>query len=365
MSGLKLQIKQPEAGGFALKVDIELPDHGITAIYGPSGSGKTTLLNCIAGLHTSARDNHIVFRGEVWSSEDNILPAHRRRIGYVFQDARLFPHLNVQQNLEYALNRRRGHSAIEYSQVVNWLELTDLLQQSAHSLSAGQAQRVAIARALLSAPQLLVLDEPLANLDRAARQQCIRCLQTLRDSLDLPMLYVSHDIEEVSQLAEHIVLLTNGTVEDQGSVLELSSRLDTSLSLEEPAAAIALATVVRHDIDFGLTELELEGHSMFVNHLPETPGQQRRVRIPARDVSICRERPSSTSILNILPVTLSAMMQSDEARLLLRLQIGEPHLLARLTRKSAAQLNLIVGDSLYAQIKSAALLSDAVNSSHE
>ena len=229
------------------------------------------------------------------------------------------------------------------------------------TLSAGQKQRVAIARALLSAPQILLLDEPLANLDHAASAQCLGYLQRLADELDLPMLYVSHDIEEVSHLADHLVLLDQGKLVDQGSLLTLCSQLDTRLSHEEQAAAIVMAEITHHDEEFGLTELHLEGQQLFVSHLPQAPGQLRRLRIPARDVSVCRQRPHGSSILNILAVTISELEHSGNTRLLLRLSIGEQYLLARITRKSAAELQLKPGDQLFAQIKSAALLTEAAD----
>ena len=172
---------------------------------------------------------------------------------------------------------------------------------------------------------------------------------------------MSHDIEEVSQLADHLVLLEQGRLTGQGSLLDLCSRLDTRLSHEEQAAAIALGTIARHDQTYGLTELDIEGQTLFVSHLPQAPGQQRRVRIPARDVSVCRHRPEHSSILNILPVTLSELEETADARVLLRLALGSQYLLARITRKSAAELQLRVGDHLFAQIKSAALLMEAAD----
>lgn len=361
MSGLALRINCPGEKDFRLQLDCELPDRGITAVYGPSGSGKSTLLDCIAGLRQPGPDSILRFRDETWQKGEQFTAPWQRRIGYVFQDARLFPHLSVQQNLDYALARRSQPSDINLEKVVDWLALANLLTRTPDTLSAGQKQRVAIGRALLSAPRLLLLDEPLANLDHAASQQCLGYLQRLGEELDLPMLYVSHDIEEVSQLADHLVLLDRGQLVNQGSLLQLCSELDTRLSHEERAAAIAVGTIVRHDEQYGLTELDIEGQAMFVSHIPQTPGQQRRLRIPARDVSVCRQRPQDSSILNILPVTLSELEHSGNARILLRLSLGSQYLLARITRKSAAELQLQVGDPLFAQIKSAALLMEAAD----
>jgi molybdate transport system ATP-binding protein len=361
VNGLVLKLNCMGERGFKLHLDCELPDRGITAIYGPSGSGKSTLLDCVSGLRRPVAGSVIRFRDQRWQDADHFTPPWQRRIGYVFQDARLFPHLSVQQNLDYALARRPQADAISVDKVTQWLELADLLPSTPDTLSAGQKQRVAIGRALLTAPHLLLLDEPLANLDATASGQCLACLQHLGEELDLPMLYVSHDIEEVSQLADHLLLLEQGRIADQGSLLDLCGRLDSRLSHEEQAAAIAIGTIKRHDGEFGLTELDVEGQAVYVNHLPQAVGQQRRLRIPARDVSICRQRPAHSSILNILPVTLSEIEQSGDARILLRLSLGSQYLLARITRRSAANLQLQVGDELFAQIKSAALLTEAAD----
>ena len=360
MNGLALRLDCPGAEGFRLQLDCELPDTGITAIYGPSGSGKSTLLDCVAGLRQAAAGSLISFRGNSWLAPDTFVPPWQRRVAYVFQDARLFPHLNVQQNLDFAASRRAGNGGASMTQVISALELADLLQRDPAGLSAGQKQRVAIGRALLSAPQLLLLDEPLANLDHAAAHQCLACLQQLARQLALPMLYVSHDIEEVSQLADHLVLLEQGRLIDRGPLLDLCGRLDTRLSREEQAAAIVLGTVLRHDPEYALTELEVEGEILLVGQ-QRAAGQQRRLRVPARDVSVCRQRPLDSSILNILPVTLTQLEADGEARVMLRLALGSQYLLARITRKSANRLQLQVGDRLFAQIKSAALLMESAD----
>ena len=359
MNGLALQIDCPGEEHFRLQVNCELPDTGVTAIYGPSGSGKSTLLDCVAGLRRPASGGLVRFRSEKWMTGDTFVPPWQRRVGYVFQNARLFPHLKVQQNLDYAFSRRAHTDGPGMQQVTRWLELEDLLQRSPAGLSAGQQQRVAIGRALLSAPQLLLLDEPLANLDHDASQQCLLYLQRLTQELKLPILFVSHDIEEVSQLADYLVLLENGKVMDQGSLLNLCGRLDTRLSHEEQAAAILLGTIGVDDPEFGLTELKVEGQTLLVGQQQWTPGQKRRLRVPARDVSVCREKPHDSSILNILPVTLTEIMAEGSARVLLRLALGSQFLLARITRMSATRLQLQVGDHLFAQIKSAALLMDS------
>ncbi|MEP5569260.1 MAG: molybdenum ABC transporter ATP-binding protein [Halioglobus sp.] len=343
---------------FCLAIKCEIPSAGVTAVYGRSGSGKSTLLDCIAGLRDPDAGN-ISFGDQEWFGQNKSTPPWKRRIGYVFQDTRLFPHLTVQGNLDYAANRAIGVEPMPPERLVKTLGLTELLSQTPDTLSAGQKQRVAIGRALLSRPQLLLLDEPLANLDQQASNECLALLQQLAQNLDLPMLYVSHDIEEVSQLADHLVLLEDGKLLDQGSMLAMSTRLDSRLAHEEQAAAILLGKVQAQDSSFSLTEITVEGEALFVNHLEQPIGSQRRLRIPARDVSICLARPEDSSILNILPVVIEEIEACQGARLLLRLALGEQHLLARITRKSAQRLSLQVGDRVFAQIKSVALLSEA------
>lgn len=363
MSELQLTLDCPGADGFRLALDQRLRLDGITAVYGPSGSGKTTLLECIAGLRPAGPGSEIRFAGELWESgnHDTRLPAWQRDVGYVFQDARLFPHLDVARNLAFGQQRRGG--GLDRDTVASWLGIGEFIHRMPETLSAGQRQRVAVGRALLSGPRLLLLDEPLANLDGASRQQCLDALRRVALATGIPMLYVSHDIEELSQLADQLLVLEAGRVVQRGPFLDLCSRIDTRLAHEEQAAAIVLATLRDHDTTYGLSELEVDGGTLWINRVPGEPGERRRIRIPARDVSICRQRPEATSILNILPVAVAEMEHTDNTRVLLRLAIGEQYLLARITRRSAAALNLAVGDTVYAQIKSAALLTEVASAS--
>ena len=356
MSEICLNLSHVEESGFSLNFKCQVPTSGVTAIYGPSGSGKTTILNAVAGIQTTSGNSTIQFGDETWQDGTQITPPWQRRVGFVFQDARLFPHLNVRQNLEYALKRRGDETQPSFGEIVDWLDFKELLGRLPEHLSAGQKQRVAIGRALLCGPRILLMDEPLANLDHAARRECLHYIQRLRAELDIPILYVSHDIEEVSQIADKLLLLENGRLKAQGSLIDLCSRLDTRLSHEEHAAAIVTGAIQRHDTEFGLTEIRIDEQILLVNHLEAPLGQQQRIRIPARDVSICRARPLDSSILNIIPVELLEIETTSESRVLLRLSLGEQYLLARITRKSAELLKLTVGDKVFAQIKSAALL---------
>ncbi len=357
MSELQLALDCPGDDGFHLRVQADLPLAGVTAVHGPSGSGKTTLLHCIAGLRRASAGSRILFADTPWQGERQYLPSWRRDIGFVFQDARLFPHLDVAGNLDFGA-RRRGAGPVTREAVIRWFDLESLLARSVNTLSAGQAQRVAIGRALLAAPRLLLLDEPLANLDAASRQRCVSGLQQAVTEGGIPMLYVSHDVEEVCQLADRMLLLEQGEVVASGSLLDLCSRIDTPLAHEERAAAVVEAELASQDEEYGLSGLRIAGQTLWVNRLEGAPGQRRRLRIPARDVSLCRSYPQDSSILNILPVTVAELERSGDTRVLLRLALGDQYLLARITRRSAAQLALAPGDALYAQVKSAALLSE-------
>jgi molybdate transport system ATP-binding protein len=353
---LVIRIRQRADNGFALSLDLALPTTGITALFGPSGSGKTTVLDCIAGLRPDIEDADIAFRGESWHSAGERRPSWERGVGYVFQDARLFPQLSVAGNLDFAARRARA-GAPQRAEVVDWLQIAPILERAPQTLSAGQAQRVAIARALLSGPQLLLLDEPLANLDRAAAAQCLDCLARVAAEAGMPMLFVSHRIEEVANIADRLVLLRDGAVEAEGPLPGLLTRLDSSLAEDENAATILLAEVADGERLFGLTELSADGETLYVASAA-APGTTQRVRIAARDVSVCRERPQHTSILNVLEVTLDSLRSVSGTHCLLRLKLREQFLLARITERSRHELGLRAGDTLFAQVKSSALLDE-------
>lgn len=358
MSELHLQLQLQRSNGFSLDLDTVIPPRTCTAVYGASGSGKTTLLNCVAGLQTPDPGSAIRFGATPWLGAGTQVATHQRQVGYVFQDARLFPWLSVNDNLNYALHRRHSSQGPSHQQVCDWLQLQELLPQEPAQLSRGQQQRVAIARALLSAPQILLLDEPLANIDQVSRRQILGHLQTVQREAGLPMLFVSHDIEEVMRLADWLVVLEDGRIRAQGPTLELCSQLDLALAHEEQAAAILEAEVGERDVEFGLTRLSFAGQSLWVTGVTAAPGTRMRMRIPARDVSLCLQPPQQTSILNILRAQVTAIEDSQSDRLLVQLQAAEQLLLARVTRKSVVNLNLQPGQLVYAQIKSVALLSD-------
>jgi molybdate transport system ATP-binding protein len=254
---------------FTLEVDLQLPDRGITALFGPSGCGKTTLLRAIAGLER-APDGRLVVSGEPWQDADIFIPPHRRALGYVFQETSLFPHLSVRRNLEYGMKRvPENERTLHWDEVIDWLGLAPLIRQQPHQLSGGQRQRVAIGRALLSSPRLLLMDEPLAALDASARAEILPYLDQLHQRLAIPMLYVSHAVEEVARLADHLVCLEAGRVAWQGAAADGLARLGVG--------AAHAARVVAHE--GGQTVLEIDGQILRVAGVLGAPGTQVRLRI--------------------------------------------------------------------------------------
>ncbi len=341
--------------GFSLEVDEHLPAHGVTAIFGPSGCGKTTWLRAIAGLE-HAPGGLCRFRGQVWQQGRHFLPPHRRPVGYVFQDGALFPHMDVRANLAYAMPRRGGKSAPSLDAVVEMLGLAPLLERRPASLSGGEAQRVAIGRALLCAPRLLLMDEPLSALDAKARRDILSLLESLRRHLSLPVIYVSHSRQEVARLADHLVLMERGRVLKSGPLMELWTRLDVARSHGGAASTVVEATVAGHDARWGLALLATPAGTFSIASAPLRKGEKRRLRIMARDVSLTLRRQEGTSILNIFPARVEAIAQSGAAQVLVRLDASGMPLLASLTRKSAAALELAPGRPVFAQIKAVALL---------
>jgi molybdate transport system ATP-binding protein len=342
---------------FTLDLAVQVPGRGVTALFGPSGCGKTTALRCVAGLDQAA--GHCSLNGEVWQDDDQCIfvPTHRRPIGYVFQEPSLFPHLTVRRNLEYGFRRVRvSEQQVGFEEVVFLLGLRRLLDRSPGGLSGGERQRVAMARALLTSPRLLLMDEPLSALDHKSKLEILPYLERLHDALKIPVLYVSHSPSEVARLADHLVLLRDGTVVASGAGAELMVRLDLPLAREDDALSIIDAVVTGHDERYGLSEVEIPGGRLAIARVDRRIGSRVRVQIHARDVSLAPERPGRTSILNILPVRIVDLAEADEAQVLVSLCAGETPLLARITRRSRDTLGLEPGMEVYAQVKTVALM---------
>jgi molybdate transport system ATP-binding protein len=352
---LSLELQQE---AFQLSLHTSIPAQGVTALYGASGSGKTTLLRWLAGLEKNV-SGHLNFKKNLWQDEKHFVPPQQRQIAYVFQQTHLFPHLTVEGNLNYAHQRRFNDNGPTLKQVCSWFELDNLLPRETTQLSGGEKQRVAIARALLSSPQLLLMDEPLASLDSHSKQRILQHLEQLFHHLSIPVIYVSHDLEEISRLADQMLLLEGGKLSAQGSLLELCSQLDLSLSHQPDAASIIEATIHHHDPHYQLSELLIDQQlPLFLTTLNNDVGKTIRIRIPARDISIALEKPNNSSILNILPATIDDIENTNDARVLIRLKVAEQFLLVRLTHKSLDRLQLTIGQQVYAQIKTVALLNE-------
>ena len=346
-----------QRGDFTLDVDLQLPAQGTSALFGPSGCGKTTLLRAIAGLDRHP-DAYLKVDDQVWQDGARFLPPHQRPLGYVFQEASLFAHLDVRGNLQYGLKRvPQAERRVSLDSAIALLGLEPLLKRKPEQLSGGERQRVAIARALAVSPQLLLMDEPLAALDRARKQEILPYLDSLHQSLDIPLLYVSHSADEVAQLADHLVLLETGRVTGSGAIGDMLTRLDLPLAHGDDAEALIEARVVEHDTDYHLTYVEFASGRFTVPHKELPLGSTVRLRVAARDVSLTLARQTDTSILNIFPATIEAISPEGVAQMTVRLKVGDTALLARVTRKSAAALDLQPGKPVFAQAKSVAVLA--------
>ena len=343
-------------GDFLLEASFEAASNGVTALYGPSGAGKSTVINAIAGI-TRPDLGKIVVGGRVlFDQAANIdVPIAKRQLGYVFQEGRLFPHMSVEQNLLYG---RRGNAAPypALDETVALLGLGQLLKRRPGSLSGGERQRVAIGRALLGAPRILLMDEPLASLDSARRAEILPYLAALRKTWSIPVIYVSHQMDEVIRLADTLVLLANGRVVEVGSVEELTSRLDLApLTGKYEAGAVLPCHVGDQDPRFGLTRLDFSGGSLWVGAIDSPEGTSVRVQIRARDVALTLMPPSDISMLNVIKARVLEIGTARGAQVDVRLSSGDDFLWATLTRRSVHELGLKPGLAVHAMIKSVSI----------
>jgi molybdate transport system ATP-binding protein len=355
-----LAIRQ-RLGDFELDVAFAGAESGVTALFGPSGAGKSATVAAIAGL-ARPEAGRIAIDGEpVFDHASGLfVPARRRRIGYVFQDGRLFPHLSVRGNLEFGAKRLRGREPrASFHDVVALLGLEGLLARRPANLSGGERQRVALGRALLAGPRLLLLDEPLAALDQGRKAEIIPFLQRLRDEAGIPIVYVSHAIDEVAQLADTVVVMNAGRVAAQGSVFDVTARLDLfPLTGRFEAGAVVAARIVGHDSGDGLSELDLglgggeeTGH-LWVPAVAAPAGSTIRLRIRARDVMLALDAPERISANNVLRGTVSEIRRDDGAYADVQVDVGAARLIARVTRRSLVRLGLAPGVPVFAVIKS-------------
>ena len=356
-SGLQVRLRYRRSD-FALDVDIDLPSRGITALFGPSGAGKTTCLRTIAGLERDI-DGHIAFAGDIWQdpAKRHFVPPHRRRIGYVFQEASLFPHLSVSGNLDYGQRRAGRHATVDRGRLLEQFGINRLLGRKIAELSGGERQRVAIVRALLSDPVLLLLDEPLSALDASARSELLGCLEQLHAELAVPTVYVSHAIDEVARLADHLVVMDAGRVVSQGSLQATLARGDLPAAMIDLLGVVIEGQVIAQDPVDHLSELAFAGGRLWLPQRRERVGDRLRCRIGARDVVLSTCAPSAgSSALNVIEAVVVATIDAAHpSQCIVQLDAHGTALLASITRRSWRSLALTPGLRVWAQVKATAL----------
>ncbi len=349
-------------GRFALEARFATPAP-VVALFGRSGSGKTSIVLALAGLLTPAAGHVRVGEATLFDSAAGVdLPPERRRIGYVFQDALLFPHLTVRGNLEYGERLTPpAERYVDRRQVVDLLGLGPLLERRPRALSGGERQRVAIGRALLASPRLLLMDEPLASLDTTRKAEILAYVEILRDELAIPIVYVSHSIEEVTRLADHMVLVSDGRTVASGSVAEVMGRADLEpVTGRFQAGSVIETRVAEHDLDTGLTVLAFDGGRLLVPVVDSLPGERVRVRVRARDVALALAPPPDTSFLNVLEGTVVAVSPTRGALVDVTLAVGRATIISRISQSSRERLRLEPGRRAYALVKGVALDRHAV-----
>ena len=342
-------------GAFALDVRMRLPGRGVTGLFGASGAGKSTVANVIAGLIRPDDGRVAIGEAVVFDSARGVAVApERRRIGYVFQEARLFPHMNVRTNLRFGARRRGGAGPGAFDQVVGLLGLGPLLDRRPRHLSGGEAQRVAIGRALLSDPELLIMDEPLASLDQQRRDDVLPHLERLAADTGVPMIYITHSIEETIRLADHLAVMANGAVIACGPIQDVMARPDVpALTDRRDAGTLLQTTVAGHYDEDHLSALRFGAHTLLVPRTERPAGSPLALRILARDVSLALEPPQRSSVMNVLPGRVQGIHPRGDGHVDVSVDTGQV-IRARITRRSADDLSLRAGLHLYALVKSVA-----------
>jgi molybdate transport system ATP-binding protein len=341
-------------GAFTLEARFGFHAPGVTALFGPSGSGKSTIIHAIAGL-IRPDEGEIAIDGNTLldTSRKLFVPAHARRMGVVFQDSRLFPHLSVASNLRYGARRAKvKEGAADFDAIVKLLGLAHLLARRPRTLSGGERSRVALGRALLMNPRALLLDEPMAALDAVRKAEILPYLERVRDEAKIPILYVSHSMDEVARLADRIIVLDDGKVVAEGSLFDVTSNLDLLSGRAALPGSVLEATVSAHDEAHDLTELAVAGEKLIVPYVPHRPGEKIRIRIDAEDVMLALQRPEGISANNIFATCVAGLRAGTGPYEDVLLDFGGARLVARITRRSAERLKLAPGQSVFAVIKS-------------
>ena len=345
-----------DRGDFRLDVSFDVRLEGVTAVFGPSGCGKTTLLRVLAGIEREAK-GRIAFDGTVWQDErEGFVPARGRRAGLIFQDARLFPHLTVRGNVLYGHRRTpKNERVFEPETVIRLMDLAPLLERRVASLSGGERQRVSFARAVLANPRLLLMDEPLASLDQDRKEDILPFIERLAGELAIPILYVSHEIDEVVRLASDLVLMSGGRIVASGPIEEVSNRFDLrTYAGRLDAGSILRMRVAGHDAAAGITRFAFAGGEVLGPRVDLAEGAEVNLRVRSRDVAIALDPPGRTSILNVLPGRVVEIGPDDGPQAHVLLDVGAP-LWARIMRRSVETLDLAPGRPVYALVKAVAV----------
>lgn len=344
---------------FSLDTSFNIPAQGVTALFGPSGCGKTTILRCIAGL-TRMETGLLKINNKIWQNDSTFVPTHKRRIGYVFQEASLFPHLDVEQNLIYGIKRRKSRqTTVTLDDSIQLLGLASLLKRKPQNLSGGERQRVAIGRALLTSPELLLMDEPLAALDQFSKDEILPYLERLKDELQIPIIYVSHDIREIERIADRIILIKSGKIEASGALSELLIDNQLYLSKQKDAATIFEGEILSFDPENNLTTISVNGGEFLIPGNAGQNGIKKRLRVFANDVSLSPEKPSRTTILNVMPAQIIDICTIEESQfnILCQLHNNGEKIQARITKKSQNYFNFQIKNKIFIQIKSVSLIN--------
>ena len=360
---LQLQLRLPRAD-FTLDVDLRLPAAGITVLFGPSGSGKTSLLRAVAGLERAA--GRVQMGPQCWQDDARriFVPTHRRAVGVVFQEPSLFDHLDVRGNLQYAQRRaqRRAQSSSadvqDLSSIIDLLGIAHLMDRRPQTLSGGERQRVAIARALASRPELLLLDEPLSSLDPARRAEILPWLERLRLGARMPMLYVTHSLDELARLADEAVVLDRGAVKAQGPVMQVMADGHSPLAQVEEAGTLLQAVIQERQADWHLSRAGFDGGELWLRDAGQAVGDQVRIRVLARDVSLAVQEPQGLSVQNVVRGTVESLAEGRHpSQMMVTVRCGGSRVLSRITRRAVHELGLAPGTPVWALIKAVAVVA--------
>ncbi len=341
---------------FLLDVDLKIPSTGVTVLFGASGSGKSTLLRCIAGLEHAK--GGLSVNGKIWQDDTSFLPPHKRQVGYVFQEASLFPHLTVMQNLQYGLQRQKqADMRFSLDSLIDLLGIAHLLTRKPAKLSGGEKQRIAIARALAVNPQVLLMDEPMSALDMARKLEVLPFLEKLRDELAMPVIYVTHASNELIRLADHMIVLNAGKVIAEGDLNSTMAQIDhPSLAAHTPNVVVE-ANITGIDREWHLVKASFNEGAIWLRDQNFALNQTVRFMVMDKDVSIARTPQQDSSISNTLPATVHGILDGEHPAIcIVRLKLGQTYLLSRLTRRSLQKLNIQTGDKVWAQVKLAAIV---------